>query len=488
MSSSSSSSATAEANRIGPNPAILDQLLPASDRKRSRPASSSSSSSSSSLDYKVTSEENLVTPPRNPPPPKKQQYDDQWQQQGTEQRPRIATRARGSSGIPPRSKLDLEDLQGMPEADVMRALYEDPELAAEAAAQMEEDTIAAERGRNKSSKTNRKKNPLPGKREDLLKDQGFPFVQWIIIVLLLGAGLYQIYKSLSKSTKAPAKVKGSSASTKTSKPKQKANKSKPVVNNRSVVAKKQPVVVEEQEPVEKEPQESTDARKQEKQGTKKKPRKAKVAKKKPDEQAPTTTPEPEALTIPQHIVLGQEDDQGEWQTVGTTLTSKTATDPQVVTPTDTTPKTATKGDVVASTSKPKKKNKTVERAPEVIPVKTVPKEEETEAGDTIAKEELSQITTQEEATETATLEKAKPEELKMNGTNGSSDDENGDTLSTEGDAAMALELQQQEERAAKASQQQEDRIAKQEEGGEEDAQVNWAQVKKTKKRRPKNES
>jgi hypothetical protein len=493
----SSSSTNADPTRIGPNPAILDQLLPSSDRKRSRPASSS-------LDYKATSESNLVTPPRHAAPStqknQQQQYEDQWssqQEQQQQQRPRIATRARGSSGIPPRSKLELDDLQGMPEEEVMRALYEDPELAAAAAAQMEEDAEPRSPRSKTTSKHSRNKQrqkenqSLPGKREDLLKDQGFPFVQWIILLLLLGAGLYQIYKSFlsPKSSKAPTKVKGSNASgNKTTKPKQKANKNnKPVVvlNNRSVVHKKQPLAEEQQKPVLKEhPQPSTTetARKPE---MKKKPRKPKVVKKKPDE---PVTPEPEVLIIPKNIqtTTSEDVDQGEWQTVGTnTLTTPKTTDPQVV-PADTTPKTAT------TKGKSKKTTETVDSAPEDTPVVDIVPDK-TRAADTItAKKDTVETTgTKEEAKDTAAFQVAKPKKSKKKKkakTGSSAEDENGDCGSTDGDAAMALELQQQEERAAKASQQQDER--KQEEGGgAEDAQVTWEPVKKIKKqRRPKNES
>jgi hypothetical protein len=133
-----------------------------------------------------------------------QQYEQQQQQPAKQQpdpprRSPYATRARGSSGIPPPT-LDLNDLEGMNEEELMQALYNDPELA----------ELAAEAGRAKkatggsTSSSSRKAKAKAGITKDGYypshiqekMQEGIPVVQWIIILLLLGAGLYQLKKTL----------------------------------------------------------------------------------------------------------------------------------------------------------------------------------------------------------------------------------------------------------------------------------------------------
>ncbi len=208
----------------GPNAHVVDQLLGNDHRKRSRPTATSSASSS--LDYhKPEDADSLVTPGQLPE--QQQQEEEQFQQQQMDDsRPKISTRARGSSGIPPRGKLQLEDLQGMSEHEITRALYEDPELAAAAAAAAppvgndKPNTESSTRSSTTSEKSSSKKTPA-GKRVDGLKERGFPFVQWAVILLLLGFAIYRIYKSMvGTSTKArnkkPIKII-KSKSTKTAK-------------------------------------------------------------------------------------------------------------------------------------------------------------------------------------------------------------------------------------------------------------------------------
>lgn len=165
----------------GSTPEVVEQLLGA---KRARPASS--------LDVKVSNGKNLTRPPKSEKPQANQQ-------QHTSKDP---IRPRGGSGIP-RTKFDLSELEGLTEEEIMQALQDNPELAAAAAA-------AAERMRKSARvppKEPLKRNSITGEHPPHLKammDEGVPIKQWIVLLVLLAAGLYQLRKAIVGSKSTPA--------------------------------------------------------------------------------------------------------------------------------------------------------------------------------------------------------------------------------------------------------------------------------------------
>jgi hypothetical protein len=193
----------------GPNAEIVDQILegaaPAAS-KRSRPTSVSS------LDYQARAKKDqLTTTKPGKRKPQQQQQPDQQQQQ---YRRSISTRARGSSGPPPR-KFDLSDLEGMDEDQLLQALYEDPELAATAAKAAEQAKKQKRSTRKASSNTRKASSTTPpkdqyyrsadGSVKDVgqypehlreMIDGGVPVTQWVILLVLLCAGLYQLRKAV----------------------------------------------------------------------------------------------------------------------------------------------------------------------------------------------------------------------------------------------------------------------------------------------------
>ena len=87
-------------------------------------------SSGSSLDYRYKNDGSATTtkPTKRKNPQQQQQHQQNNQQQG----PSYSTRARGSSGPPPR-KYDLSQIETMDEYQLIQAIREDPEFAAAAA-------------------------------------------------------------------------------------------------------------------------------------------------------------------------------------------------------------------------------------------------------------------------------------------------------------------------------------------------------------------
>jgi hypothetical protein len=189
MPSSTAETKPDETDRMDGSNAHAGDQLHGNDRKRSRPTGSSEGSHEDSDN-----------------PSDAEEGEQEYHQTTEDGRPKIATRARGSSGIPPRGKLELEDLQGMSEDEVMRALYEDPELAAAAAAAADKSGFASS---NTAGQTSIPKLQT-GKRVDGLKERGFPFVQWAVLMLLLGLATHQIYKSMLTPSASKSRAKKTS--------------------------------------------------------------------------------------------------------------------------------------------------------------------------------------------------------------------------------------------------------------------------------------
>jgi hypothetical protein len=182
-----------------------------------------SKSKRSSLDFKVSSYHSsgsaITTKPgkrKNRQQQQQQQFEEEQLKQQQQIRRPYLSRARGHSGPPPR-KWELADLQNMNEEELLQALYADPQLAQEAARMAEK--IAAEKGTSPSAvpSGNPTRRPTstpgrgkrgsraagrngPGEYPDHMRelmDGGFPFMQWMILLVLLGAAFYQLRKMLS---------------------------------------------------------------------------------------------------------------------------------------------------------------------------------------------------------------------------------------------------------------------------------------------------
>jgi len=181
----------------------------------------------SSLDYKAESKD-VLTAAKDGKKKKNQQrqsdHEQQQQQQKNYSKSSFPTRARDSTGIPPR-RYDISDLGKMDEYDLMNALREDPEFAEavqQYSTQLEEkeraDKAAAEERKDRRSKPSsppvaeRRKARLaksssssseptssPSRSPSLeehpdhvreLVGRDVPVTQWIVLLVLVGAGLY----------------------------------------------------------------------------------------------------------------------------------------------------------------------------------------------------------------------------------------------------------------------------------------------------------
>jgi hypothetical protein len=172
---------------------IVDQILGTAERKRSRPTSS--------LDVKVDRLKQTRPPSRSQ---QQQQQKKKNQNSGERKKtyPRTTTR-RGGGGIPP--KFDFSDLEGMSEEQLRMALAADPELAAAAAAAADNANVGAKRKKTKNPYYRNKDGHVksihdyPAHLQSMM-EEGIPVKQWFILLILLGAGLYQLRKSMSGPT------------------------------------------------------------------------------------------------------------------------------------------------------------------------------------------------------------------------------------------------------------------------------------------------
>ena len=183
---------------------ILQGAVPAASVKRSQ-----SNSVSSVEDNQVRAKRDqliaTITPGRRKPQQQQEQPD---QKQQHDRRLSIATRASGSRGPPPR-KFDLSNLEGMDEEQLLQALHEDPELA-DTAAKMAEQANKQQQNPRKASSTTPPKDQYcraaNGSVKDVgqgypealreMIDGGVPITQWIVLLVLLYAGLYQLRKAV----------------------------------------------------------------------------------------------------------------------------------------------------------------------------------------------------------------------------------------------------------------------------------------------------
>jgi hypothetical protein len=165
----------------------------------------------SSLDYKVMKSDHLTTTKpgkrKNPQQQQQQLTPEEERLMGRQQEAKVfkyhSSRSRGHNGPPPQ-RFGMSDLDSMSQEQVMHALYTDPELAQEAArvaaerAEQEAPPSAAPTPRSRRSKKAAPKefSEHPDHLRELM-DGGVPVLQWAILVVLLGAVLYQLRKILT---------------------------------------------------------------------------------------------------------------------------------------------------------------------------------------------------------------------------------------------------------------------------------------------------
>lgn len=328
--------------------------------KRSRPLSS--------LDYKADpSKLNLVVDNTDNTATSRQQ---QQQQQKTNEAPlgkrqqMYTTRARGSSGIPPRART-LKDLEGMTQEQIMELLQNDPVLAAEVkeAATAYENRAKSKGDDYKGSTSQSRRSVKPKGRSDVLKEQGVPYQQWGILLFLLGIGLYQLYKVLKPPAASISKGGASVNGKKAAKQRKGSNKVLKSPADDEVVAELEGSVAKAAPTV-----------------TPKKPKKKKQATTTTSKASTKTVLEKEAnAALPtrgkkqQEFVYFDEEimDQGEWMTVGNgTARTANSKQPEVVVK----PVTDDADTVhTSNTSKKKKKNGSAV-PPAVAPPPTITEE------------------------------------------------------------------------------------------------------------------
>lgn len=215
-------------------------------------------SSGSSLDYRYKNDGSATTtkPTKRKNPQQQQQHQQNNQQQG----PSYSTRARGSSGPPPR-KYDLSQIETMDEYQLIQAIREDPEFAAAAAKYTNQAIKESENQAPTTKPTGAKKarqdgyyRSSDGNAKDIteypehireLMDSGVPVTQWVVLLLILGAIVFQMRKVLiGPEKKKPALASANRNKTRgkesNSKGKQKKQKKRPEAAKSSNEAKEKP--------------------------------------------------------------------------------------------------------------------------------------------------------------------------------------------------------------------------------------------------------
>lgn len=188
--------------------------------RKIQPPSRSSSGATTSLDFKIKSgtaggtqglsqEKPVTTKPgkRKIQPPQVIQEEQEQHHKHDQKvsRPLLQSRARGSGGPPPR-KYSLEDLDRMSEEQIFRVLSEDPDLHAAAMKAAGKGNWGSRSGdkprrRTTSAPTGSKKSRRsPPKRvQEEMAEKEVPYFQWIVLIVLVGLGIFQLYKSHARS-------------------------------------------------------------------------------------------------------------------------------------------------------------------------------------------------------------------------------------------------------------------------------------------------
>ncbi|KAL7565529.1 hypothetical protein ACA910_003809 [Epithemia clementina (nom. ined.)] len=307
-------------------------------RGRSSPILGSSSSSAtspdgSSLDYKVppgSSSTSLTHPPPTSKGPAmmgsmtpEEHFERQQQQQS--RRPRhqhFKTRARGSSGLPPR-KVTYEELSHMDQESFLKALYDDPELAQAVAqehakeqqrssgAKMKRSQAMKSQQRSEDSKQHRRaagSGAVGTETEFLeeLKKGGIPVVTWTVLIIMIAGALYKLYQWLAgpQAKGKPHHTNRGGGVTTLRKSKAKQPKAKQPHSQNTNQQQQQQLPVEEEKVV-LELADAVGPSSIENSSTKKKKSTGKVAKKKPpnikQQKSSSTSKQPQQTTPPEEV-------------------------------------------------------------------------------------------------------------------------------------------------------------------------------------------
>jgi hypothetical protein len=168
----------------------------------------------SSLDYKMNYESDMENDHKktkllNPKPSnrvlqKRQQEENQLkqqQQQAKQKKNVLPTRAKGNYGPPPHQITSLEDLEHMTEDQLYRLFMEDPELYRSLLKSTGEDqSSSASSDSSRARKTNGNSRSHQSSKRSLQArfgdDKEIPYFQWLVLIALMGLGLYQLRKSM----------------------------------------------------------------------------------------------------------------------------------------------------------------------------------------------------------------------------------------------------------------------------------------------------
>lgn len=433
----------------------------------------------SSLDYKVqntvpaswSSNVGADENPVNPKPVKRKiqpqqqdaEHQDDQQQSAKPKKPSLPTRAKGNYGPPPHQITSLEDLEQMSEDQLYKLFMEDPELYRSLLKSNGEGGASSNSGsgsrRARSSDGARSsgssnKRTLPVRVGD---DAKVPYLQWLLVLALLGALLYQLRKTIASDTGSSGKAKrGAAVAASTGVAKSKGGKQK----KQKQKNEKAPLTVIEKDPGKEK-------------ATKRVPKPAKAKStagkattssvprnKKPPKETKASAKEVVVAATPvatakssvpratpavnQELsisVTGNEGDDGAWQTVaksrGTKLDSNTAS-PTAPAPVPSAPMNGTseRSHDVATSMNSQSMLETPKNGSEAAPANGL----------------TANGNEKEKASSTTNKKKKKKKNNKANGTsaNGDGAPQGAKTTSTDNDAALAFHLQRQEEILANA--------------------------------------
>ena len=312
----------------------------------------------SSLDYKLPpgsskSSTTLARPNKGSPSTTAKTTADQQQQTRRTRHQQFKTRARGSSGLPPR-KVTLEELAQMDQETFLKALYDDPELAQAVAQEHAKEQQQKAAGAHKMKRSHNMKSQRedskhrtrgpgsssPGKEKPFLnelKKDGVPVVQWTVLIVILAVTIYQLYKLLAgpqAKGKPPHGTRGSAGGGGGGNPAQrkKSKQSKAKQLSQTVPAVEEKVVAELKDAVVSTAEVDTSKQKKKtgrripktKTSNNKQKTSSNSTKQKAKQQEADPVPAAKVKSIPfasdptpslAHWEDGGEQDQGEWQTV-----------------------------------------------------------------------------------------------------------------------------------------------------------------------------
>jgi hypothetical protein len=144
-----------------------------------------------------------------------QQKQQQQQQEAKQKYSAPPTRAQGNYGPPPHQIATLEDLEHMTEDQLYRLFMEEPELyrsLLKSTGETQSSSASSDSSgkRRVNSDTRSHKSTKRNLNARFGEDKEIPYIQWLVLLALMGLGLYQLRKSIMND---PVKQKrGSTAS------------------------------------------------------------------------------------------------------------------------------------------------------------------------------------------------------------------------------------------------------------------------------------